>query len=192
MLVLDECTSPLHDVDYTENAMRRTHRWAERALRRYRELGIRDQAVYAIVQGGAYRELREASARFVGGLDSHGIAIGGSLGKSKRDMLDVLEWSEPHLPPEKPRHLLGIGEVEDVFDVVARGVDTFDCVTPTRYGRYGTALVRGEPKFRLNLTSGRFRTDPAPIAADCDCPTTCSRPARCWPRTWSRFTTCIS
>jgi tRNA-guanine transglycosylase len=180
ILVLDECTSPLHDRAYTAAAMERTHRWAERALARFQATApaysgpTTPQALFGIVQGGAYRDLREQSARFITGLDFDGIAIGGSLGKSKRDMRDVLEWTVPLLPEQKARHLLGIGEVPDIFAVVERGVDTFDCVAPTRMARNGSLLTRRagpERKFRLNLRNARFRDDPQPVDPDCPCPT---------------------
>jgi len=174
MLVLDECTSPLHDYEYTRNSLALTHRWALRGLERYRQLGIKDQALYGILQGGAHQDLRHDSARFIGGLDFHGIAIGGTLGKTKQDIYRVLEWTVPHLPPEKPRHLLGIGEIDNVFDIVSRGVDTFDCVTPTRYGRYGNALLRGERKFRLDLGNAKCAADPNPIDPRCACSTCCT------------------
>jgi queuine tRNA-ribosyltransferase/7-cyano-7-deazaguanine tRNA-ribosyltransferase len=170
ILVLDECTSPLHDYDYTKEAMGRTHRWAVRALKKYAEIR-RDskQALFGIVQGGAYRDLREESARFIGGLDFDGIAIGGSLGRSKSEMHDVLDWTIPLLPEGKPRHLLGIGEVEDIFEIVERGVDLFDCAAPTRMARNGALLVKGEEKFRLNICNARYKDDPMPIEESCGC-----------------------
>lgn len=180
MLVLDECTSPLHDRAYTATAMHRTHRWAERARQRFQETApayagpTTAQALFGIVQGGAYRDLREQSAQVIAGLDFDGIAIGGSLGKSKQDMFRVLEWTVPLLPDEKARHLLGIGEVADIFAVVERGVDTFDCVAPTRMARNSSLLSReagASSKFRLNLRNARFRDDPAPVDPACTCPT---------------------
>jgi queuine tRNA-ribosyltransferase len=125
--VLDECTSPLHDYEYTKRAMERTHRWAVRALARLRldcspspAIGRRS-LVFGIVQGGAYQDLREQSARFIAALDFDGFGIGGSVGRSKEDLYKVLDWTIPLLPEEKPRHLLGIGEIEDIFHAVARG-----------------------------------------------------------------------
>lgn len=132
ILVLDECTSPLHDYDYTKAAMERTHRWAVRALEEFQRNSPEHQAVFGILQGGAYQDLREASARFISGQPFDGYAIGGSLGRSKDDMIQVLGWTIPFLPEDKPRHLLGIGMVEDIFEVVKRGIDLFDCVAPTR------------------------------------------------------------
>jgi queuine tRNA-ribosyltransferase len=162
-LVFDEPTSPLHDAAYTLQAMERTHRWAERCLAaRTRS----DQALYGIVQGGAFSELRTTSARFIGSLPFEGVAIGGSLGKSKADMHSVLDWSFPHLPAHWPRHLLGIGEPEDLFACVARGVDQFDCVSPTRLGRHGQLYT---PFGKLLVTRPEHAEDARPIQADCGC-----------------------
>jgi tRNA-guanine transglycosylase len=162
-LAFDEPTSPLHDADYTRQAMERTHRWAVRCLAA-RTPG--DQALYGIVQGGAFEELRTGSARFIGGLAFDGVAIGGSLGKSKADMHSVLDWSMPHLPSRWPRHLLGIGEPEDLFSCVERGVDQFDCVAPTRLARHGQLYT---PAGRLQITGLEHKDDPRPIQASCGC-----------------------
>jgi tRNA-guanine transglycosylase len=177
ILAFDECTSPLHDHAYTEQAMQRTHRWAERSLAAFRATPAphgRRQALFGIIQGGAYPDLREASTRFMAELPFDGIAIGGSLGRTKADMHAVLDLTIPQLPDHKPRHLLGIGEIADVFEVVARGVDTFDCVAPTRMARNGALLARtldGRPlpRFRLNLKNARYKRDPRPLEADCTC-----------------------
>ena len=181
ILPLDECTSPFHGRDYTERAMERTHRWAERALKAFAEtegLGPNPkQALFGIVQGGAYEDLRRRSARYIGSLDFSGFAIGGSLGKSKEDMYRVLEWTVPELPPEKPRHLLGIGTVEDIVEAVKRGIDTFDCAAPTRMARNGALLCAEEEGFRLHIKAARYKKDERPIEEDCDCPT-CRRYSR--------------
>ena len=175
ILPLDECTSPLHDEAYTRRAMDRTHRWAHRALDAFRLLRDQpgfpnpDQQLFGIVQGGAYEAPRRLSARTIGGMDFNGYAIGGSLGRSKRDMWNVLEWTTPHLPESRARHLLGIGEIEDLFGAVRRGIDTLDCASPTRLARNGTVFVRGERQHRLNLRNARFATDDRPIDERCDC-----------------------
>jgi len=177
ILPLDECTSPLHDEAYTKRAMERTHRWAQRALAAHHLL--RDdptapnpaQSLFGIVQGGAFRSLREKSARVVAAMGFPGFAIGGSLGRSKDEMLRVLDWTVPLLPNDRPRHLLGIGEIDDIFAAVARGVDTFDCAAPTRLARNGTVFVRGAERHRINLRNARFATDDRPIDPTCDCPT---------------------
>jgi queuine tRNA-ribosyltransferase/7-cyano-7-deazaguanine tRNA-ribosyltransferase len=172
MLVLDECTSPLHDYSYTREALERTHHWADRALVRFRETERQakcPQGLYGIVQGGAFRDLREWSAQFIAERDFDGMAIGGSLGASKAEMHEVLDWTIPLLPVERPRHLLGIGSISDIFEIVKRGIDTFDCVAPTRLARLGTLLVRDEPDYKLTITNARFERDAEPIDANCDC-----------------------
>jgi queuine tRNA-ribosyltransferase len=163
ILAFDECTSPLAGYDYTRQAMARTHRWAERCLAARQAT---PQALFGIVQGGEYEDLREESARFIAGLPFDGVAIGGSLGQSKADMHHVLDWTVPHLPDAWPRHLLGIGEPEDLFAGVARGVDMFDCVAPTRLGRHGVLYV---PDGRLHIDNAVYREDASPIQEGCDC-----------------------
>ena len=162
-LAFDEPTSPLHDADYTRQAMERTHRWARRCISSRQRS---DLALYGIVQGGAFEDLRKASAQFIGGLPFDGVAIGGSLGKSKAEMHAVIEWSTPRLPPAWPRHLLGIGEPEDLFACVERGIDQFDCVAPTRLGRHGQVYTADG---RLHMTSPELKEDPRPIQAECGC-----------------------
>ncbi len=175
ILPLDECTSPLHDRAYTRAAMERTHRWARRALAAFDVLREDptfpnpDQELYGIVQGGAYRELREHSVREIGSLPFAGYAIGGSLGRSKGEMLDVLDWTVPLLPEERPRHLLGIGEIEDLFAAIRRGIDTLDCAAPTRLARNGGVFLKGAPRHRINLRNARFARDDRPIDPACDC-----------------------
>ena len=187
IFVLDECTSPLHDYEYTKRAMERTHRWAVRALEYFKrpsppaplpfvETGEgwpqgrgEGQALFGIVQGGAYKDLREQSAKFISALDFDGFGIGGSVGRSKEDLYRVLDWTIPLLPEEKPRHLLGIGEIEDIFHAVARGVDLFDCVAPTRMARNGALWVKDAQDFRVNITNSMYKRDPRPIAPDCEC-----------------------
>ena len=163
ILAFDEPTSPLHDAGYTRAAMERTHRWARRCL----EARTRaDQALYGIIQGGAFADLRAESARFIGGLPFDGVAIGGSLGKSKSDMHSVIQLSTPELPEQWPRHLLGIGEPEDLFACVELGIDQFDCVAPTRLGRHGQLYTRAG---RISVTGQDVRDDPSPIEAGCGC-----------------------
>ncbi|MFQ6117349.1 MAG: tRNA guanosine(34) transglycosylase Tgt [Candidatus Bipolaricaulia bacterium] len=181
VLVLDECTSPLHDYDYTKRAMERTHRWASRALEEFKRTDDGGQALFGIVQGGAYRDLREESARFISGLDFDGYAIGGSLGKSKREMHRVLEWAVPLLPENRPRHLLGIGEVEDIFAAVERGIDLFDCVAPTRMARNGTLFVKDSERFRMHIRGAQYREDPRLIEERCNC-STCRNYSRAYLR----------
>jgi tRNA-guanine transglycosylase len=163
ILAFDEPTSPLHDATYTAEAMQRTHAWAVRCLDARRRT---DQALYGIVQGGAYQDLRTASAQFIGGLPFDGVALGGSLGTSKADMHAVIKWSLPHVPEHWPRHLLGIGEPEDLFACVERGIDQFDCVAPTRLARHGHVYT---PTGRVVMTRPEFREDPSPVDPKCAC-----------------------
>jgi queuine tRNA-ribosyltransferase len=178
ILAFDECTSPLHDAFYTRESWLRTHRWAERSLRYFQDSEPRHgyaQALYGIVQGGAFRDIREESARVIGEMDFDGMAIGGNLGKTKDDMHAVLDWTVPFLPRDKPRHLLGIGDIPDIFEAVQRGCDTFDCVSPTRIARNAALHARFDddgsplPRFRLNLRNARFKDDPRPVMDACDC-----------------------
>jgi len=187
ILPLDECTSPFHDYTYTKRAMERTHRWARRGLAAFRLLQNdpsfpnAHQGLYGIVQGGAYRDLREESARVIGGMAFDGMAIGGSLGRSKDEMFRALDWTIPLLPDQRPRHLLGIGEIEDLFAAVRRGIDTFDCAAPTRLARNGTVFLKGETRHRINLRNARFARDDRPIDAACDC-FTCRHHSRAYLR----------
>lgn len=175
ILAFDECTSPLDSLEYTRTALARTHRWAERCIDQH-EKTKRDaaaQSLFGIVQGGAYRDLREESARVIGSLPFEGLAIGGSLGKSKKEMHAILDWTIPLLPDTKPRHLLGIGELEDIIEGVARGIDLFDCAAPTRWARNGALIVSREiaenPERRLNISNSRYTMDKSPIDPGCDC-----------------------
>ena len=174
ILVLDECTSPFHDYEYTSKAMDRTHRWAIRALKEFKRTSFKNQALFGIIQGGAYQDLRKKSARFISEHDFNGYAIGGSLGKSTKEMHQVLEWTIPSLPQDKPRHLLGIGEIEDIFEVVTRGIDLFDCVLPTRLARTGTLFTKEAERFRIHIRNAQYTNDPRPIEKGCDCSTCCN------------------
>jgi queuine tRNA-ribosyltransferase len=177
-LAFDECT-PFHvDREYTARSTERTHRWLDRCLSWHAEHGPRSQLVYGIVQGGVYQDLRTESTKYVAGSNVDGIAIGGSLGQTKDQMREVVGWSLASLPAEPPRHLLGIGDVDDLVDAVGAGVDSFDCATPTRLGRHGTALVNDpERRWRLDLTKGAHRTSREPIDPGCPCPA-CRRHTR--------------
>jgi queuine tRNA-ribosyltransferase len=173
-LTFDECT-PFHATrDYTARSTERTHRWQERCLAWHRERGPADQLVYGIVQGGVYEDLRHESTAAVAESAADGIAIGGSLGRHKEQMYEVVGWSTPARDTEadrKPRHLLGIGDVEDLLRGVELGVDTFDCAMPTRLGRHGVAVVpEPEARWRVDLAKARFRTSPEPILDGCPCP----------------------
>ncbi len=170
-LVFDECTPYHADRDYTARSMERTHRWLDRCLAWHRENGPEHQAVFGIVQGGVHEDLRRASAEAVAAAGVDGIAIGGTLGRDKEEMRGVLAMTAPLLPAEAPKHLLGIGDVDDLLTGVGLGLDVFDCAIPTRLARHGTALVPDpESRFRLNLRSGGWDGNREPIAAGCPCP----------------------
>jgi queuine tRNA-ribosyltransferase len=169
-LVFDECTPYHADREYTARSMERTHRWLGRCLEWHRENGPERQAVFGIVQGGVHEDLRRESAAAISEAAVDGIAIGGTLGRDKEEMRGVLELTAPLLPTEAPKHLLGIGDVDDLLAGIALGLDVFDCAIPTRLARHGTALVP-EPgnRFRLDLRKD-LEGDRAPIAEGCPCP----------------------
>jgi queuine tRNA-ribosyltransferase len=162
-MVLDECAQP-SDRDYNIQALRRTHLWAERCLRAHTRI---DQALFGIVQGGIFPDLRAESALALTSLDFPGYAIGGlSVGESKEQMYVILDHTIPLLPEHKPRYLMGVGSPEDLVEGVARGIDMFDCVLPTRLARNGAVF---SPEGRLNLRNACYREDPRPIQQDCSC-----------------------
>jgi len=164
IFAFDECTSPLSSYEYTKQAMKRTHRWALRCLEEFK--GTKNQVMFGIVQGGEYEDLRKESAKFINSLPFFGFGIGGSLGKSKKDIIKVLNWTIPLLDENKPRHLLGIGEIDDIFHSIEQGIDLFDCIIPTRWARHGTGFTS---KGRINLKSSKYITDKKPIDPECKC-----------------------
>jgi queuine tRNA-ribosyltransferase len=173
VLAFDECT-PFHaDRDYTAASTERTHRWLERCVR-WRAEHPGGSLFYAIVQGGVYEDLRIASAEAVVASGAEGIAIGGSLGQDKAQMYEVIDWSTrelERLAPGRPRHLLGIGEVDDLIRGVELGIDSFDCAMPTRLARHGTALVADPAnRWRLQVDRPALREDEAPLVEGCSCP----------------------
>jgi queuine tRNA-ribosyltransferase len=189
IFAFDECTSPSEDLRYQEEALERTHRWAERSLAEHqklkRENALRNShsilegqvisgrsedssehspALFGIVQGGREESLRKQSATFLKSLDFDGFGIGGSF--AKEDMSTAVKWVNEILPEEKPRHLLGIGEPEDLFMGIENGVDLFDCVLPTRLGRNGTIYTKNG---KIIITNTKYRNDFSPIEAGCGC-----------------------
>jgi queuine tRNA-ribosyltransferase len=169
-LAFDECTPYHADRDYTARSMERTHRWLGRCLEWHGEHGPERQAVFGIVQGGVHEDLRRVSAQAVSEAGVDGIAIGGTLGRDKEEMRGVLELTAPLLPEEAPKHLLGIGDVDDLLAGIALGLDVFDCAIPTRLARHGTALVPDpESRFRLDLRKAGWEGSREPIAAGCPC-----------------------
>ncbi len=170
-LVFDECT-PFHaDRDYTARSTERTHRWLDRCLAWHAEHGPQGQLVYGIVQGGTHEDLRRWSAQEVASRASGGIAIGGSLGEEKAQMYEVVEWAIDELDEARPRHLLGIGDVDDLIRGVELGIDTFDCAMPTRLGRHGMAVVpEPQARWRVDLAKARWANSQDPIMEGCPCP----------------------
>jgi len=162
-MCFDECPEPL-DRRYNELAMARTHAWAARCKAAHRRP---DQALFGIVQGGIFADLRIESARTLRALDFPGYAIGGlSVGETKAEMYATLDAVVPELPTDKPRYLMGVGAPEDIVEGVARGIDIFDCVLPTRTARNGGLLTR---RGRLNLINSRYTADPLPVEPGCTC-----------------------
>ncbi len=170
-LVFDECTPYHADREYTARSMERTHRWLGRCLDWHRLEGPARQAVFGIVQGGVYEDLRRESAQAVSEAEVDGLAIGGTLGRDKAEMREVLEMTAPLLPSEAPKHLLGIGEIDDLLGGIALGLDVFDCAVPTRLARHGTALTPDpDNRFRLDLRKPGREGDRNPIVDGCPCP----------------------
>ena len=174
-LVFDECT-PFHaDREYTARSTERTHRWLDRCLAWHEREGPERQAVFGIVQGGTHEDLRRESAQAVSEAGVDGLAIGGTLGRDKEEMAAVLALTAPLLPEEAPKHLLGIGEVDDLLGGIALGLDVFDCAVPTRLSRHGVALAPSpETRWRLDMRKGRWVGNREPLVEGCPCPT-CQR-----------------
>jgi queuine tRNA-ribosyltransferase len=163
IMAFDECAPP-YDRQYNEIAMNRTHAWAERCCR---AKSRPDQALFGIVQGGVFPDLREKSAQFLAGIDFPGYAIGGlSVGETKQESNAVMELVDPILPETKPRYLMGVGSPEDLINGILRGVDIFDCVLPTRLARHQAAMTFNG---RLNLLNAIHAHDPRPIDENCQC-----------------------
>ncbi len=165
IFAFDECTSPHADFAYQKRALDRTYRWAQRCIARHEELDTdKVQALFGVVQGGRFQELREEAARTIGALPFDGFGIGGSFNKD--DLGSAVGWVNAILPEGKPRHLLGIGEPLDLFDAVEQGCDLFDCIAPTRMGRHGTLHTSTG---KINMKNRKFTTDFAPIEEGCTC-----------------------
>jgi queuine tRNA-ribosyltransferase len=170
-LVFDECTPFNIDREYTARSTERTHRWLDRCLAWHDEHGPREQLVYGIIQGGVHEQLRIASAQEVAARPVDGIAIGGSLGAEKAQMYEVVGWAISGIDDARPRHLLGIGDIDDLIRGVELGIDTFDCAMPTRLGRHGVAIVPDPAnRWRVDLTAARHRESDEPIMDGCPCP----------------------
>ncbi|MDI6602535.1 MAG: tRNA guanosine(34) transglycosylase Tgt [Patescibacteria group bacterium] len=162
IFAFDECTSPLADYQYTKKSLERTHKWAVRCLDSKKS----DQALFGIVQGGRFKDLRIKSAKFIGSLPFDGFGIGGEFGDNKKKMLQMLNWVIKELPEEKPKHLLGIGYLEDIPKIIKRGVDLFDCNVSTHYARRGIVF---SSEGKLNMGQAKFLNDKAPLDRKCSC-----------------------
>ena len=170
IFAFDECTSPSSNKAYIKESMKRSHQWELESLRYHNP----SQAPYGIIHGGWFKDLRLESAKFINSLPFEGIAIGGSLGKSKEDMYKIIDWVIPELD-SRPRHMLGIGWIDDIFECVERGIDTFDCVEMTRIARHGSLYITPkaggsiENKFRIDIAKLKYEKDNVPIDLSCAC-----------------------
>ena len=179
-LAFDECTPYHAERDYTARSTERTHRWLHRCVDWHAREAPPTQALFGIVQGGTYADLREESAQRVSATEVDGLAIGGTLGRDKPEMYGVLDLTLPHLPREAPKHLLGIGEPDDLVEGIARGLDLFDCAVPTRLARHATALApRPDGRYRFDLRRTSFAADEGPLVEGCPCEA-CERHTRAY------------
>ena len=210
IMAFDECTPDDADLDYTKKAMTRTHDWAERCITKHGELnrlpsplqgegqGVRyRQFLFGIIQGAQHKKLREESAKVISAMDFDGIAIGGeSIGYNMEATKKILDWVNPIIPEDKPHYTMGVGHSpKDLFEVVERGVDMFDCVSPTRVARNGTLFIspqtwnkespsplQGEGlgvRYRINIINSKHKNDPSPIDPNCAC-STCKNHSRAY------------
>lgn len=165
MMAFDECTPYPADRDYVKNSLERTTRWLKRCIKAQQD--TEKQALFGIMQGGMYRDLREESARQIVDLDLSGYAIGGlSVGEPKELMCEVLDYAVDFLPENKPRYLMGVGTPDYIFEGIQRGIDMFDCVLPTRIARNGTAMTSIG---RVNIKNAKYERDFEPLDRECDC-----------------------
>ena len=171
---MDECTSHYTTKAFIAEAMWRSERWSLRCLRELERIGTGNQALYAVIHGGVYEDLRKESADFANQNAFDGFAIGGSLGVTKNQMCEITQMTRETLDCNRPVHLLGIGGISDIFNGVKCGIDTFDCVSPTRIARHGIALVKANENplgtsNNMNINRTLFKSDMAPICSNCDC-----------------------
>jgi queuine tRNA-ribosyltransferase len=163
-IAFDDCTPYPVTHEKANKSLERTHRWAKRSIQAHKQ-----GALYGSIQGSIFEDLRKKSAEYISGMDFEGIAIGGvSVGETKKEMTDVLNWVTPYLPVDKPRHLLGVGEIDDIFMLIERGMDTFDCVQPTRLARVGMLY---EQSGQIDITKAKFEKDFGPVEKGCVCNT---------------------
>ncbi len=177
IVVFDECTPFNVDKSYTSKSMFRSHRWAKRSINTFNSpLKYKSKAgssgpqeIYGIIQGGVYKDLREESIEFnQNKIDTFGLAIGGSLGSTKDEMHEIVSFTASKLNYFRPVHLLGIGDPVDIWSFVEQGIDTFDCVSPTRLARHGAALIKGK-KGKINLKNAKYKENLDPINNECNC-----------------------
>ncbi|MCH8986657.1 tRNA guanosine(34) transglycosylase Tgt, partial [Patescibacteria group bacterium] len=168
IMAFDECIYHNAGYKYTKEATDRTHRWLLRCIKTHKK---KDQYLYGIIQGGIFKDLREESAKFVAEQKTAGVAIGGvAIGETSKEIREQVKWVSPYLPKDRPVHLLGIGRVEDILDLVGDGIDTFDCVEPTRLARNGVVYQQKDRKFnRIDLMKSRYVSDKNSIQKDCRC-----------------------
>ncbi len=160
---MDECTAYQVTRDYTAKSMEMSKRWGDRSLHAFNQTHDGKQGLYGVVQGGVYEDLRVDSAQYVASRPFFGTAIGGCLGGSDEEMYGILEYTRPHNDPGRPVHFLGIGRVKDIFKGVRYGIDTFDCVIPTRLARHGAAFMKGVRGEKINLLNAKYREDETPL-----------------------------
>ncbi len=162
IFTFDECTPPNASYEYAKKSLERTHKWAKICLK----TKTSNQALFGIVQGSHFKDLRIKSAKFISSLDFDGFGIGGDLGRSKKEMIKIIKWVINYLDFRKPRHLLGIGRIEDIEEIIKNGIDLFDCTVPTQYARRGTAFIT---EGKLDITKSKFLNDKNPLDKNCDC-----------------------
>lgn len=179
MMSFDECVDARADYDYVKNSMERTLRWAKRGLDYHKENSYPDQSLFGIVQGGLFKDLREISAKETVAMDFDGYSIGGlSVGETKEEMIDILNFTTPLLPEDKPRYNMGVGTPDYLFESFEAGIDMADCVLPTRIARNGTAITS---EGRVVVKNATFKEDFSPLDPECDC-YTCSNYSRAYLR----------
>ncbi|HVV26222.1 MAG TPA: tRNA guanosine(34) transglycosylase Tgt [Candidatus Saccharimonadales bacterium] len=169
IFAFDELTSLLDPYEYQTESLQRTHRWARRCIREMKKLRQENpakayQALFGVIQGAQYEDLRRQAGQFMGALPFDGYGIGGAIEKAK--LGDIVRWVNEELPKDKPKHMLGISEPDDIFAAIEQGVDTFDCVSPTRVGRNGAFYTY---EGRKNISAATYRQDFGPLLKDCDC-----------------------
>lgn len=169
IFAFDELTSLRDPYDYQVESLARTHAWAERCLAEMKKLRAKQperdyQALFGVIQGAQYEDLRRQAGQFMGGLDFDGYGIGGAIDKDK--LGEIVRWVNEELPKDKPKHMLGISEPDDIFEAIEQGIDTFDCVSPTRVARNGAFYTYDG---RKNITAAKYRQDFSPLLEDCAC-----------------------